>query len=180
MEALVSETPHRRDRLSQGPDLLFCCGTLRFDAVLKGLLERIPHRTPASAPGYRTAALEGRAYPGLVVRAVGGAAPGVVLTDLSNAEWRILDRFEDEQGDLRKGALSRRGFTRRSPNSVTSAASGSTPGKGHQPGPFPKAAGGRVCIRRRNDGCVLIQRQKAGMPARPPLQAERAPRTADR
>ncbi|MDX2554752.1 MULTISPECIES: gamma-glutamylcyclotransferase family protein [Streptomyces] len=102
----MSETPHHRDRLSQGPDLLFCYGTLQFDDVLKGLLGRIPHRTPASAPGYRTAALEGRVYPGLVVRAFGGAAPGVVLTDLSNAEWRILDAFEDEQYDLRKVALS--------------------------------------------------------------------------
>lgn len=54
------------DRLAQGPNLLFCYGTLQFDAVLEALLKRIPERTPASAPGYRVAALAGRVYPGLV------------------------------------------------------------------------------------------------------------------
>lgn len=102
----VPETSGRRDRLAQGPDVLFCYGTLQFDDVLKALLGRIPQRTPASAPGYRVAALTGRVYPGLVVRTLGGSAPGVVLTDLSNDEWRILDRFEDEQYDLREVTLS--------------------------------------------------------------------------
>jgi gamma-glutamylcyclotransferase (GGCT)/AIG2-like uncharacterized protein YtfP len=102
----VPEALGRRDRLSQGPNVLFCYGTLQFDDVLKALLGRIPERAPASAPGYRAAALEGRVYPGLVVRAFGGAAPGVVLTDLSNEEWRILDAFEDERYDLKEVTLS--------------------------------------------------------------------------
>ncbi|MEU6354089.1 gamma-glutamylcyclotransferase family protein [Streptomyces sp. NPDC047072] len=80
----MSETPHRRDRLMQGPDLLFCYGTLQFDAVLEALLGRIPDRTPVSAPGYRAAALAARVYPGLV-RASDRSAAGVLLTDLSSA-----------------------------------------------------------------------------------------------
>ncbi len=102
----VPETPGRRDRPTQGPDALFVYGTLQFDTVLKALLGRIPEQTPASAPGYRAAALEGRVYPGLVRRAFGGSAPGVLLLDLSNEEWRILDAFEDKRYDLKEVALS--------------------------------------------------------------------------
>jgi gamma-glutamylcyclotransferase (GGCT)/AIG2-like uncharacterized protein YtfP len=85
--------------------VLFCYGTLQFDAVLDALLGRIPELAPASAPGYRAAELAGRVYPGLVV-AFGGSAAGVVLTDLSNEEWRILDAFEDERYELRELTLS--------------------------------------------------------------------------
>ncbi|MEU6612132.1 gamma-glutamylcyclotransferase family protein [Streptomyces shenzhenensis] len=74
------QTPGRRDRLAQGPDLLFCYGTVQFDAVLKALLGRTPERAPASAPGYRAAALEGRVYPSLVIHTSTGSAPGVILT----------------------------------------------------------------------------------------------------
>ncbi|MFF7838806.1 gamma-glutamylcyclotransferase family protein [Streptomyces ossamyceticus] len=94
------------ERLSHSRAVLFCYGTLQFDAVLKALLGRIPERAEASAAGYRAAALEGRVYPGLVARAVGGSAPGVVLLDLSNEEWRILDGFEDKRYELREVALS--------------------------------------------------------------------------
>lgn len=102
----MSGNSRRLDRFSTGPKVLFCYGTLQFVDVLKALLGRIPQRTPASVPGYRAAALEGRVYPGLVIHAFGGKASGVVLTDLSNEEWRILDAFEDEQYDLREVALS--------------------------------------------------------------------------
>jgi gamma-glutamylcyclotransferase (GGCT)/AIG2-like uncharacterized protein YtfP len=102
----VPEASGRRDRLSQCPDVLFCYGTLQFDAVLKALLGRNPAQAFASAPGYRAAALENRVYPGLVARAVSGSAPGVVLLDLTNEEWRILDAFEDEKYDLRELTLS--------------------------------------------------------------------------
>ncbi|MGW1617217.1 gamma-glutamylcyclotransferase family protein [Streptomyces sp. NPDC002285] len=74
--------------------------------ALKALLGRIPERVRAAAPGFRAAALVDRVYPGLVVSAVGGSASGVVLTDLSNEEWRILDAFEDEKYDLREVTLS--------------------------------------------------------------------------
>ncbi|WP_307818514.1 gamma-glutamylcyclotransferase family protein [Streptomyces sp. MBT62] len=86
--------------------MLFCYGTLRFSDVLNALLGRIPDRVPASAPGYRAASLQGRIYPGLIVCGPGGSASGLVLTDLSSAEWFILDAFEDERYDLREIALS--------------------------------------------------------------------------
>ncbi|WP_218638898.1 gamma-glutamylcyclotransferase family protein [Streptomyces acidiscabies] len=96
----------RLDGLSSGLRELFVYGTLRFDAVLKALLGRIPAGTPVSAPGYRAAALESRVYPGLVARAFGDPVPGVVLTDLSDSEWGILDAFEDERYELREVTLS--------------------------------------------------------------------------
>ncbi|MFI0219088.1 gamma-glutamylcyclotransferase family protein [Streptomyces lydicus] len=86
--------------------MLFCYGTLQFDAVLMALLGRIPKRVSASAPGYRAAALEDRVYPGLVIGGAADAASGVVLTDLSREEWRILDAFEDDRYDLREVLLS--------------------------------------------------------------------------
>ncbi|WP_159391237.1 gamma-glutamylcyclotransferase family protein [Streptomyces viridochromogenes] len=106
-------TSSRRERVAQGPDVLFCYGTLQFDAVLKGLLGRIPARTPVSAPEWRAAALAGRVYPGLVAYSHGGSAPGVLLTDLTDGEWEILDAFEDDRYELREVVLStgQRGWT---------------------------------------------------------------------
>lgn len=95
-----------QSRLSQNPDVLFCYGTLQFDAVLQALLGRVPQQSPASAPGYRAAALEGRVYPGLVIGAPADRADGMVMTDLNNAEWRILDAFEDARYELREVRLS--------------------------------------------------------------------------
>jgi gamma-glutamylcyclotransferase (GGCT)/AIG2-like uncharacterized protein YtfP len=101
-----AQTGSRSDRLSLGPDVLFCYGTLQFDAVLGALLGRIPARRPASAPGWRAAALEGRVYPGLVVSGSDGAAGGMLLTDLSCKEWKILDAFEDTRYELRTVTLA--------------------------------------------------------------------------
>ncbi|WP_432589538.1 gamma-glutamylcyclotransferase family protein [Streptomyces sp. HD1123-B1] len=94
-----------RDRLADGPDALFVYGTLQFDAVLTHLLGRLPRSTPASAPGWRAAALEGRVYPGLVP-APGATAPGLLLTDLSLTEWKILDAFEDDEYEPGRIALT--------------------------------------------------------------------------
>jgi hypothetical protein len=106
----VSVNPRRLARFSHGPNVLFCYGTLRFGDVLKALLGRIPKRVPASAPGYRAAALQGRVYPGLIVCALGGSAPGVALTDLSGDEWRILDAFEDPRYELLEVVLATGGL----------------------------------------------------------------------
>ncbi|MFS0691772.1 gamma-glutamylcyclotransferase family protein [Streptomyces nitrosporeus] len=105
----VPESTQRRNRLSQRPDALFCYGTLQFDAVLRALLGRVPQKTPAFVPGYRAAALEGRVYPGLVVGPPTNLASGVLLTDLSDKEWRILDAFEDARYELRELSLANGG-----------------------------------------------------------------------
>ncbi|MET8031035.1 gamma-glutamylcyclotransferase family protein [Streptomyces avermitilis] len=112
-QAITTSAPEdngRRDRLSQRPDVLFCYGTLQFDAVLRALLGRVPQQSPASVPGYRAAALEGRVYPGRVAGPSAGIASGVVLIDLSNEEWRILDAFEDARYELRELPLSNGGW----------------------------------------------------------------------
>jgi hypothetical protein len=84
----------------------FCYGTLQFDAVLEGLLGRMPARAPASALGWRAAALEGRVYPGLVHSPHGVSADRMILTDLSDQEWRILDTFEDDVYELQPVTLA--------------------------------------------------------------------------
>ncbi|MEU7313389.1 gamma-glutamylcyclotransferase family protein [Streptomyces sp. NPDC007083] len=87
-------------------DALFVYGTLRFDRILAALLGRVPPGTPATAPGWRTAALAGRPYPGLVPSA-GHTAAGLLLTGLSGTEWRALDDFEDDAYELRRLAAER-------------------------------------------------------------------------
>ncbi|MDT0430343.1 gamma-glutamylcyclotransferase family protein [Streptomyces salyersiae] len=101
----VTATSGSRCRLSPDAATLFAYGTLQFDAVLEGLIGRIPQQVSASAPGWRAASLEGRVYPGLVA-APGSVAPGVLFTDLSRREWAILDAFEDDRYDLREVTLS--------------------------------------------------------------------------
>ncbi|AVV45400.1 gamma-glutamylcyclotransferase [Streptomyces sp. P3] len=95
----------RLDRLSDASGGLFVYGTLQFAAVLEALLGRVPAHILASAPGWRAAALEGRVYPGLVA-APGTAAAGLLLTDLTDQEWTLLDSFEDNRYDLREVSLS--------------------------------------------------------------------------
>jgi gamma-glutamylcyclotransferase (GGCT)/AIG2-like uncharacterized protein YtfP len=76
------------------PAPLFAYGTLRFPDVLVALLGRVPERTPATAPGWRVAALDGRVYPVLVPGE--GTAGGVLISGLTAAEWRVIDAYEDD------------------------------------------------------------------------------------
>lgn len=89
------------NRLADGPTALFVYGTLQFDAVLTGLIGRVPGSRPATASGWRAAALTGRVYPGLV-SAPDSEAPGLLLTDMSEREWKVLDTFEDDRYELRR------------------------------------------------------------------------------
>jgi len=83
---------------------LFVYGSLLFPEVLQVLLGRVPHSIDASAPGWRVAALHDRVYPALVPGP--GSARGLLLIDLSQAEWQVLDDFEAKMYDLRLIALS--------------------------------------------------------------------------
>jgi gamma-glutamylcyclotransferase (GGCT)/AIG2-like uncharacterized protein YtfP len=76
------------------PADLFAYGTLRFPDVLRALFGRVPGHTPAIAPGWRVAALDGRVYPVLVPGP--GAAGGVLISGLTAGEWRVIDAYEDE------------------------------------------------------------------------------------
>lgn len=79
--------------------LLFVYGTLRDPDLLAGVLAR-PLRgeaMPAAvAPGFAAVHYPGRIYPALV-RRPGGAAEGLVLTDLTPFERDLLDAFEGEE-----------------------------------------------------------------------------------
>ncbi|WP_406231282.1 gamma-glutamylcyclotransferase family protein [Nocardia sp. NBC_01009] len=80
-------------------DVLFVYGTLQFPAVLIELLGHCPSLEPVEVSGWRVAALPGRLYPGLVSRPA-SVAGGVLLTGLADAEWKVLDAFEDAEYDL--------------------------------------------------------------------------------
>ncbi|GAB2821318.1 hypothetical protein GCM10022221_19110 [Actinocorallia aurea] len=75
------------------PDL-FVYGTLRFPEILEALLGRVPRLSPASADGWRVAALPGVAYPGMVTGE--GIAEGLVVEGLSETELEILHAYEDD------------------------------------------------------------------------------------
>jgi gamma-glutamylcyclotransferase (GGCT)/AIG2-like uncharacterized protein YtfP len=89
------------NRLADRPTALFVYGTLQFETVLGGLIGRVPERQPTTTLGWRAAALEGRVYPGLV-SAPGSEARGLLLTGMSEREWRVLDAFEDDRYDLQR------------------------------------------------------------------------------
>lgn len=81
-------------------DTLFAYGTLQFGPVLAELLGRVPDAELGVVRDRRVAALPKRAYPGLVVEP-GRLASGLVLHGLAEADWEIIDAFEDEQYELR-------------------------------------------------------------------------------
>ncbi len=78
---------------SEATSKLFVYGTLLLDDVVKTLIDRVPHCEHATAPGWQVMRLPKRIYPGLVPGA--GNASGKIFTDLTDAEWKILDTFED-------------------------------------------------------------------------------------
>ena len=72
---------------------LFVYGTLRDPDLLVGVVGRPVTGLAAAAPGFVAVHYPGRIYPALV-RRPGGAAAGLVLTDLSPFEVDLLDAFE--------------------------------------------------------------------------------------
>ena len=77
----------------EGTSKLFVYGTLALDDVVNALIDRVPLYHDATVLGWRVMRLPQRAYPGLVPSS--GEATGKVFTDLADAEWAILDAFED-------------------------------------------------------------------------------------
>lgn len=80
-------------QLSEETNRLFVYGTLLLDDVVKTLIDRVPNYQHAVALGWRVVRLPQRVYPGLVPGQ--GKSIGKIYTDLKNAEWAILDAFED-------------------------------------------------------------------------------------
>ena len=83
---------------------LFAYGSLRFPEVVETLIGRMPDHTPAVAQGWRAAALPQRVYPALVTARA--SAPGILFKELTAAEWRVFDAFEDEVYELRELSLA--------------------------------------------------------------------------
>ncbi|MGI8329874.1 gamma-glutamylcyclotransferase family protein [Actinomadura scrupuli] len=100
----MTRVVHWPDRLTAAPQALFAYGTLQFPEVLHALIGRMPEHRPAAVDGWRVAGLPGRDYPGLVPGPA--RAAGLLLRGLSDAEWRVLDAFEDEWYDLRELILT--------------------------------------------------------------------------
>jgi gamma-glutamylcyclotransferase (GGCT)/AIG2-like uncharacterized protein YtfP len=103
----VSTVPSDRPyRVPVEPVDLFAYGTLQFPEVLRVLLGRAPIVSAASVAGWRIAALPGQVYPALVPASSATLASGQLISDLSPAEWRILDAFETDIYDLRRITLT--------------------------------------------------------------------------
>jgi gamma-glutamylcyclotransferase (GGCT)/AIG2-like uncharacterized protein YtfP len=76
---------------------LFVYGTLRDRDVLALVLGHAPGTTlEARAPDCRVVFYPGRSYPALL-RGRDGAAEGLLLTDLSEPDFAVLDAFEGDE-----------------------------------------------------------------------------------
>ncbi|HET6636159.1 MAG TPA: gamma-glutamylcyclotransferase family protein [Streptomyces sp.] len=95
--------------MSLSPEPLFVYGTLRFPQVLQALLGRVPDSRAGTAAGWRTAALAGRVYPGLVP-AADATAEGLLLTGVSPGERERLDEFEGAAYALRPLPMTDGGY----------------------------------------------------------------------
>jgi len=93
----------RLARLSEGRAALFVYGSLLFPEVRAALFQRQPLAAAATGHGWRVAELKDRNYPGLVTAEC--SVEGLLLTDLTAAEWRMIDAFEDELYDLQELSL---------------------------------------------------------------------------
>ncbi|KOX16012.1 gamma-glutamylcyclotransferase family protein [Nocardiopsis sp. NRRL B-16309] len=91
------------DRLSERRQPLFVYGTLLFPQILRALLGRVPDSAPAAAPGWRAAPLAAHPYPALVPAS--GTASGRLLSELTEAECRVIDTYEGDGYDVRRLSL---------------------------------------------------------------------------
>lgn len=94
MARASSNSDGRPDHGSAGTPELFVYDTLALDDVIRALIDRVPAYQDTSAPGWRAARLPELPYPGLAADETADA-PGRVYTDLTDAEWIVLDAFED-------------------------------------------------------------------------------------
>ncbi|XP_047338507.1 AIG2-like protein D [Impatiens glandulifera] len=78
----------------QGLHRVFVYGSLLADDVVRVLLHRIPHSSPAILNGYHRFSIKGRVYPA-IIPVENKQVAGKVLLDLTNRELDILDAFED-------------------------------------------------------------------------------------
>ena len=73
---------------------LFAYGTLQFPVIIEVVIGRVPAMIAATASDHEVRHIPGVQYPGLV-SVPGGSASGVLIGDLSEMEWSLLDEYED-------------------------------------------------------------------------------------
>lgn len=80
---------------------LFCYGTLRFEAIVRAAIGRVPNNHAATAAGYACYAVNGRPYPALVAEQ-GAVASGLLYEGLTMEEFLKLDDYEGPEYDRRR------------------------------------------------------------------------------
>ena len=75
---------------------VFVYGSLMSRPVLLALLGRVPRADPAVLCGFERRRVAGEVFPALVARASAPRLRGLVFSELSLAERRIFDEFEDD------------------------------------------------------------------------------------
>lgn len=80
---------------------VFVYGSLMSSEVLKALLGRIPLSREGVLYGYNRRFLQDRCYPAIYADAH-SAVSGKILSDLTPAECKLLDAFEDDCYELKE------------------------------------------------------------------------------
>jgi len=86
-------------------DDLFCYGTLCVEEVVETVLGRVPPSQPAQLQGYACHVIEGEVYPALFQSDL-STCNGKVYSGVSEAEFRLLDRYEGCQYHRQQLALT--------------------------------------------------------------------------
>ena len=86
------QTPAMREAAAR----VFVYGSLMSRPVLLALLGRVPRADPAVLCGFERRRVAGEVFPALVARASAPRLRGLVFSELSLAERRIFDEFEDD------------------------------------------------------------------------------------
>jgi hypothetical protein len=90
--AMTLPPPGDLTRLAAEPARLFVYGTMAFPEVQRVLLGRAPDSTAASVAGWRVATVPDQAR--AVMVSAEAITHGRLISDLSNAEWQLIDAFE--------------------------------------------------------------------------------------
>lgn len=81
---------------------LFAYGTLMWPEVLAAVIGRPLSGTPATLSGFRRMRVKEELYPALVKSYSREAVKGILYRDLTEEEFRFLERFEGEEYDRKE------------------------------------------------------------------------------
>ncbi|HSR88284.1 MAG TPA: gamma-glutamylcyclotransferase family protein [Pontiella sp.] len=81
---------------------LFAYGTLMWPEVLEAVINRPLIGTPASLRGFLRIRVKGACYPALIESRSRDVVEGMLYRDLTEEEFRHLDRFEGDEYERRE------------------------------------------------------------------------------